>query len=195
MAILTAVFTFVLSFLNYSTADRIEFNDQIDRREKILYVFGIETDTDDPQEIAKIYEENLEIMEIDGEPVKVEGENVYIQRENGEIKAYAIPSRGAGLWGSILGYVGLSGDYSEIVGVEFISHSETPGLGGRIDEEAYKEQFRGVELDDADGNYIIYTPEAGGNVDSISGATSTSKAVRDIFNEDIENFLKAMEVE
>lgn len=196
MAILTAVFTFVLSFLNYSTADRIEFNEQNDRRKKILYVFDIETDSDDPQEIARVYEENLEIMEKDGEEVKIEGENVYIQRENGDIKAYAIPVRGAGLWGSILGYVGISEDYSEMIGVDFIAHSETPGLGGRIDELEYKEQFRGLEIDEEDsGNYLVYRPASGGNVDSISGATSTSKAVVDIINADLQNFIENVEVE
>lgn len=195
MAILTAVFTFVLSFLNYSTADQIEFNEQTDLRKKILYVFDIETNTDDPEEIARIFDENIEVLEEDGKPVRIGENEVYVQKENGEIEAYAFPARGAGLWGSILGYVAITDDYSEIIGVDFISHSETPGLGGRIDEEEYKEQFRGIDLNDEEEDYIVYNPAPDGNIDAISGATSTSKAVSNIFNKDIKEFIENREVE
>lgn len=194
MAILTAVFTFVLSFLNYSTADRIAFNEQTDRAKKILYVFDIDVQTDDPEEIAKIFDDNIEEMQKDGKTLKIDGEEVYIEKENGEIIAYAFPVRGSGLWGSILGYVAVKDDYSEIIGLDFISHSETPGLGGRIDEAEYKEQFRDLELNE-DGKYIVYKPAPGGNVDAISGATLTSQAVSNILNKDIEEFIKYMEVE
>ena len=49
---------------------------------------------------------------------------------------------GPGLWGSIEGYVAISKDYSTILGLTFITQSETPGLGGRIGEEEYLSQFR-----------------------------------------------------
>lgn len=196
MAILTAVFTFVLSFLNYSTADKIEFNEETDLRKKILYVFDVEANTDDSEEIAKIFNEEIEEMKIDGEILKIDGKTVYVQKQNDEIIGYAFPVRGSGLWGSILGYVGVTGDYSEIIGLDFISHSETPGLGGRIDETEYKEQFRGLDLtgENKDG-YIVYKPAPGGNVDAISGATLTSKSVSNILNEDIKNFIQDREVE
>lgn len=193
MAILTAVFTFVLSFLNFSTADRVEFNEKTELREKILYTFDIDAPTDDPEATAKIFDEKIEEIKVsNGE----EDENpIYIHKENGETIGYAIPVRGSGLWGSILGYVGIKEDYSEIIGVEFINHSETPGLGGRIDELEYKEQFRGIKLEDPNGEFIIYNPAPGGNVDAISGATLTSKAVTEIINKDLNEFLEDGEVE
>lgn len=193
MAILTAVFTFVLSFLNFSTADRVEFNEKTELREKILYTFDIDAPTDDPEATAKIFDEKIEEIKVsNGE----EDQNpIYIHKENGETIGYAIPVRGSGLWGSILGYVGIKEDYSEIIGVEFINHSETPGLGGRIDELEYKEQFRGIKLEDGSGEFIIYNPAPGGNVDAISGATLTSKAVTEIINKDLKEFLEDGEVE
>ena len=193
MAILTAVFTFVLSFLNFSTADRVEFNEKTELREKILYTFDIDAPTDDPEATAKIFDEKIEEIKVsNGE----EDENpIYIHKENGETIGYAIPVRGSGLWGSILGYVGISADYSEIIGIDFISHSETPGLGGRIEEEPYKIQFRGLEITDTQEDYIIYRPASGGNVDAISGATLTSKSVSNFLNEDIENFINTWEGE
>lgn len=189
MAVLTAVFTFILSFLNYSTADKIEFNQDTDLREKILYVFDIDAPLEDPEEVSKIFDERIEQTENE------DGDMIYTAKEDGETMGYAIPVRGAGLWGSILGYVGLTEDYSEIIGLDFIAHSETPGLGGRIEEEEYKGQFRGLELDDKGGDYVIYKPASGGNVDAISGATLTSKAVSDILNNDIRDFIENPEVE
>ncbi len=189
MAILTAVFTFILSFLNYSTADQVEFNENNDLRQKILYVFDIDAPLDNPEEVAEIFEDRIEETE------KEDGDIIYTAKENGETMGYAFPVRGSGLWGSILGYVAITEDYSEILGVDFISHSETPGLGGRIDEEEYKGQFRGLELDNDGGDYVIYNPATGGNADAISGATLTSKSVSDILNEDIREFIDNKEVE
>src|SRR5699024_7057414 len=131
--------------------------------------------------------ENIEEEEIDGE-------KLFYLMEDGEVKAIAFPSGGSGLWGTIEAYVGVRSDYSEIVGVDFIEHSETPGLGGRIDEKEFKEQFRGLDLEDVEGsNYIIYKPASGGNVDAIAGATLTSKSVSNFLNKDIDEFTKERE--
>ena len=91
--------------------------------------------------------------------------------------------------------MGVSADYSKLIGIEFTSHSETPGLGGRIDEEWFKEQFRGIDLEDSQDDYIIYTPAAGGNVDAITGATLTSQSVREFVNEDIQKFITERKVD
>lgn len=184
MIIITAFFTFILAFLNYSTADKIAFNQETELRRKILYVFDIEPKSNSPEDVEKAFEENIEEETIDEDII-------YIIKENDEVSGYAFPVRGSGLWGSIEGYVGISADYSKILGLDFISHSETPGLGGRISEDPYKEQFRGLDITNAkDENYIIYKPAPGGNVDSIAGATLTSKSVSKFLNEDIDKFIK-----
>lgn len=183
MAIVTALFTFVLAFLNYSTADQIEFNEKTELRKKILYVFDVEPESGAPEEVEKIFNDRIEETEVDDDII-------YTLKSNDEVLGYAFPVRGAGLWGSILGYVSVSADYSEIIGLDFISHSETPGLGGRIEEEPYKEQFRGLKLANGDNDYIVYKPAPGGNVDAISGATLTSQSVGNFLNKDIEKFIK-----
>jgi len=76
--------------------------------------------------------------------------------------------------------------------VDFVSHSETPGLGGRISETWYKEQFRDLEFSPDETVYVIYTPSPGGNVDAISGATGTSEAVRTILNESMDEFISLL---
>lgn len=184
MVVITAFYTSILAFLNYSTAERIEYNQETDLRKTILYVFDIEAESDNPVAIEKAFEENITEEQI-GEST------VYTVVENGEVKGYAFPVGGTGLWGSVEGYVGISSDYTKLLGIDFVAHSETPGLGGRISEDSYKDQFRDMDLSGAkDGDYIIYRPAPGGNADAIAGATLTSQSVSNFINIDIENFIK-----
>lgn len=188
MSLVTAIYAVLLATLDYSTAEQIEFLANTDLQEKILYVFDIPVESEDPEEIDKQFQEQIESKEINGE-------KVYLLEENGDVQAYAFPIGGSGLWGSIEGYAGISADYSTLLGIEFTSHSETPGLGGRISEDWFKEQFRGIDLEDVEDEYIIYTPASGGNVDAITGATLTSQSVREFVNEDIEKFIEEGKVE
>ena len=54
-----------------------------------------------------------------------ENEIVYEYFENGEVTAYVLPMSGSGLWGTIYGYLAVSSDLGKIIGIDFISHSET----------------------------------------------------------------------
>ncbi|OLS02792.1 FMN-binding protein [Tissierella creatinophila] len=188
MSLITAIYTFLLAFLDHSTAEQIEFLASADLQKKILYVFDIPVKSQDPEKIDKQFKEKITIKEIDGE-------KVYLLGENEDVKAFAYPVRGAGLWGSIEAYIGISADYSKLVGIEFISHSETPGLGGRIDEDWYKNQFRGIELKKSKNEYIVYSPSPNANVDAITGATLTSQSVRDIVNVNIGKILEEKKVD
>lgn len=183
MVVITAILVFALAFLNASTAERVELLQETNLRESILYVFEVEVNTEDPEEIEKIFKEHTVEEE-------VEGQRVFTYVENGEELSYAFPFTGSGLWGTVEGYAGISTDLTELLGVVFVNHEETPGLGGRIDELAYREQFRHIDLTDETGDdYIIIRPASGGNVDAIAGATQTSNAIVIMLNEDIEWFL------
>ncbi|MDR7857245.1 FMN-binding protein [Tissierella sp.] len=185
MVILTAFFTFILAFLNYSTADKISFNKELELNKKLLYIFDITPSSGEPDEISQAFMDNIGSIPFDDEPLYVH------HGENEEVLGYAVPINGSGLWGSIEGFVGISSDYSTILGLDFTSHSETPGLGGRISEEWFREQFRGIDITAAkNGEYIIYKPASGGNVDAIAGATLTSKSVSNFVNDDIYNFIR-----
>ena len=52
-----------------------------------------------------------------------------------------LPFHGAGLWGQIYGLLTLDNDFNTIKGVNFYEHKETPGLGSRITEEAWRTQW------------------------------------------------------
>lgn len=189
MSILTAIFTLVLSYLNYSTADKIALIQGADLQKKILYVFDIELPSNEVEDIKRVFDDKIVAEDVDGEII-------YTFKENGVIQGYAFPATGPGLWGTINSYVGINSDYSKILGLEFISQDETPGLGGRITEDWFKEQFRGIDLTKAVGdNYVIYKPTTGGNVDAIAGATLTSKSVSNLVNQDMSKFIKERKVE
>ncbi|NMB08570.1 MAG: FMN-binding protein [Tissierellia bacterium] len=183
MIIITAFFTFILAFLNYKTTDVIAYNQETDLRKTILYVFNIETPSDDPKAIEETFNQYIE-------EEKIGEKTIYVVKEGENIIAYAFPIGGTGLWGTVEGYAAISADNSELLGIDFVSHSETPGLGGRISEEPFKEQFRNLDLTNAKGGeYIVYRPAPDGNVDSIAGATLTSKSVSNFLNKNIEDFI------
>lgn len=183
MVILTVIFTFALAFLNFKTEDIIAYNESTDLRKTILYVFDIKLDSEDPKEIEEIFNNNIEKTK------NSDGETVYVYKENDDLVGYAFEVGGTALWGTVEGYAAVSGDYNTLLGIDFVSHSETPGLGGRISEDSYKEQFRGLDISGKGENLIVYRPSPNGNVDAIAGATQTSKSVSEFLNKDIYEFI------
>lgn len=184
MVVLAFILTFVLASLNSYTKPIVSFNAKVEKQSKILYVFGIKPENNDGETISKTFDKYVE------EEDYKDGFSLYKYKENGEVVAYAVPFDGPGLWGNIEGYVGIDANLSKIVGVDFIKQDETPGLGGRIAEDSYKEQFRSIDISKAsEGKYIINHPASGGNIDAISGATQTSNFVVKMINEDLQKFI------
>lgn len=174
MIAVTAVFTFLLAFINASTIDEIKRQENLALQRSILYVFNITFDETNDDEVTALYEAAITTETINDRAV-------YIYKENNLINGYAFQFSGSGLWGTITGHIAFTTSFDKIMGVNFISHSETPGLGGRIDELWYKDQFRDI-TPNLSGEAIIYRPADGGNVDAITGATLTSKSVRKMIN-------------
>jgi Na+-transporting NADH:ubiquinone oxidoreductase subunit C len=172
--------------LNFVTADTIAFNQENELRQKILYIFDILPQGGTEKDTERVFNENV----VEKQWGDLQG---YAMVQGGQEEAYAVPISGAGLWGSITGYIGLNKDYTEIIGIEFVTQSETPGLGGRISEEAYKNQYREIDISGKTDNFIITSPQPGSNVDAIAGATQTSAAVVKIVNESLKGFLGEVE--
>ena len=178
MICLTIFFTLILSILNEVSAERIQEQSQLRVQSRILFALNIPFDNQ-RESIVQAYNNNVN-------EISLEGRTIYAGVNNDQIFGYAFRIMGAGLWGSIESVLAFDKDFEKLLGITFIDHSETPGLGGRIDEIWFQEQFRGLDLSTPiNDRYIIFRPSEGGNVDSISGATSTSNAVLNIFNENI----------
>ncbi len=180
MALLTAIFTFILAFMEYSTAERVAANEEYELQTKILYVFDIPYQDGSVEAVDELFNEKVTLED-----------DVYVYKEGDSVEGYAFPVAGSGLWGSIVGYVSISEDYETILGLTFIQQSETPGLGGRIEEEEFLSQFRELDISgSSEEEYVVYSPAPGGNVDAIAGATLTSKSVANFMNDDIHEFLQ-----
>jgi Na+-transporting NADH:ubiquinone oxidoreductase subunit C len=188
MTVVTAFFVSILSAFSQVTKDTIAFNNESELRYKILYIFDVLPESKKPKDIEAVFNERVK--------ERVEGKkNIYVLMEGNKEVSYAVPVEGPGLWGTISGYIGLNADYSKITGIDFIVQSETPGLGGRISEESYKEQFREIDISNSkDSKFIVSSPQSGSNVDAIAGATQTSTAVEKLINEDLNDFFNEVEV-
>lgn len=101
---------------------------------------------------------------------------------------YIFPLSGLGLWDKIWGYVSVEPDFNTIRGTAFDHKGETPGLGARITEDWFRNQFHGDKFYDDKGDYALTilkgnNPEAETSpykVDGVSGATLTSNGVNNM---------------
>ena len=97
---------------------------------------------------------------------------------------------GGGFQGNIRIMVGLSIDYLKLKGIRILEQNETPGLGNRIKEPAFEDQFKGLEIRPKI-EYIKYRkPEKPNQITAITGATISSDAVVKNVNNAVSRVLK-----
>ena len=99
-------------------------------------------------------------------------DDIYAIYSDGAGVGYAFLAVGKGYGGDIDILIGLE-DETTIKGITIISQSETPGLGSRIAESSFASKFAGVNIDE------VALKQDGGQIDAITGATISSRAVVD----------------
>ncbi|MEQ6917201.1 Na(+)-translocating NADH-quinone reductase subunit C [Halomonas aquatica] len=108
---------------------------------------------------------------------------VFLVGDPDDPRQLILPIRGQGLWGLMRGYLSVQGDGNTINGITFYSHSETPGLGGEVDNPRWKAQWEGKEIFGAEDSAqpAIQLVKGGASseteVDALSGASLTSNGV------------------
>lgn len=106
--------------------------------------------------------------------------------ERGEPVGLAFKADGNGFQANIGLMVGLDLDYLRLKGIEVLDQLETPGLGDRIRDESFKDQFKGLEVKPRI-EYIKYRkPEKPNQIQAITGATISSEAVIKNINRAVE---------
>lgn len=115
---------------------------------------------------------------------------VYLRRDaSGGIDKVVLPVRGYGLWGTLFGYLALEGDLQTVAGLGFYQQKETPGLGGEVDNPAWKALWHGVKVYDEQGQPAVRlvksrspesSPASAYEVDALSGATLTTRGVENL---------------
>jgi Na+-transporting NADH:ubiquinone oxidoreductase subunit C len=106
----------------------------------------------------------------------------YLSREDNYIYEF----EGRGLWGMIRGLVTIKPDLETIENVKIIAQEETPGLGGRIAEDEFLGQFRNKKVSPRLGLSMRGKAAGASEVDAISGASISSKALIEIINDSVE---------
>lgn len=112
-----------------------------------------------------------------------------------EPEAVAVRFSGPGLWGPIKGFLALEADMRTIRGITFYEQEETPGLGGEIVSDWFRNQFAGKSIVDQAGKPGIIIGTSGGKagqnqVDAITGATMTCDKVEAMLNTVIEKIVR-----
>lgn len=188
MIVISIVFTGSLATINELTKDQVQLNQELKEQKSLLYVLDIPFQDKTAIEVSNLFSNQIK-------EVEKNGFKYYEGYQNNLLIGYVFPVEGDAVWGNLKGFISLDPSLTKILGVDFLSHNETPGLGGRIDELQFKEQFREIEIDSLQGEgiYIIYRPNPGGQVDAISGATGTSNAVRRILNSNLKAIFAEME--
>lgn len=99
------------------------------------------------------------------------GESVYIVLNEGKIIGYTVNAVASGYMGPVEMMIGMTSE-GAVDGIKIVSTSETPGVGTKIGAESFLSLFEGFD------HPVIL----GEDVDAISGATFSSRAVEEAVN-------------
>ncbi|MBR6559210.1 MAG: FMN-binding protein [Clostridia bacterium] len=154
LLIVCAMVTLVLSLVNFLTKDIAAENKKNDRDLAIKEIFPTSTSSS-------------EIETTHGDPIN----GVYKVMENDTHIGYAVGVVTSGFGGDIEMLVGI-GSGGTVSGVKIISMSETPNVGSRVNDSTYLSGYNGK-------SGALSLKE---DIDAISGATISSKAVLDGVN-------------
>ena len=109
--------------------------------------------------------------------------------EAGQLQKLILPVHGYGLWSTLYGFIALEPDFNTIAGLGFYQHAETPGLGGEVDNPAWKAQWPGKKIYANGQPEIELVKQKSDNpqaavyqVDALSGATLTSRGVTNLLH-------------
>ena len=97
---------------------------------------------------------------------------VFVGKKDGAPWAIAFECRAAGFGGDIGVMIGFNLKNDKLTGIGILSHKETPGLGARVTEDTFTNNFSGRSLTEK-----IKVKSDGGIIDAVSGATISSRAV------------------
>ena len=168
MAIVTSG---ILMGVEALTAERIQNNKDAKIKIAILEANGIAYSL---ANINETFEQEIDVIEA--------GDwTFYVNPDNGSI---SFTISGNGVWGPIVGILTLESDFETIIKVSILQQEETPGLGGVIADRSYLDTFVGKLMVPT----LMINKDPGENlpneIDSIVGATNTSKRFEELINTD-----------
>ncbi|MDD4203094.1 MAG: FMN-binding protein [Candidatus Omnitrophica bacterium] len=138
--------------------------------------------------IFKIFPEGKDSKQIDKKDLEI----FSVTDAKQELLGYAFTCAGNGYQGEIKIMAGIEKDLNTLVGIEILESQETPGLGQEITNQPFKDEFKQLKTEPN----IIYVkgekPDQPNEIETITGATISSKAVVAILNKGIEKVRQEM---
>ena len=189
MAAICLVFGTGISVVNYATQGLLAKNAAMHRNRVLCRAFQLDV----AGTSAEAYQQAVDAAI---RTSTVGGRTVYECVAPGK-EGVGFVAGGMGFWDRIECVVVLSPDLRKVLNVQVLEQKETPGLGARIEEPWFMDQFKGLALawDDPQGQRVLVganpAPNAANEVDAITGATQTSMALMRFFNEELEAFRAA----
>lgn len=147
---------FSLAYLKQETAPIIE-------AQVLTYVQGPAIEQVYPAATNKPVEER-KAFEVQGRKIMV-----FPYKEGDKLMGVALENKAGGFGGDVAVMVGFNVDNDTLLGIGVTTMSETPGLGTKIAEPKFSNQFKGTGLN-------VDLKSKGGAIDAISGATVSSVA-------------------
>jgi electron transport complex protein RnfG len=150
---------FLLSMVKQVTAVRIE--------EQILVNVKL------PAVNAVLESSTNDLMQ-DRRTITIDGQEhvVFEGKKEGKTWAIAFEGTGTGFGGDIGVMVGFNLEKDILTGIGILTHQETPGLGARISETTFTDNFKNKPI-----TAVFKVKKDNGEVDAVSGATYSSRGV------------------
>lgn len=123
----------------------------------------------------------LDVAENFAEAQTDSGTVYHIGTAGGETVGYVFETSAKGYGGDVSVMTGITAD-GDISGVVILSHGETPGLGANAEKEEFRSQYE-QPVPHGDLEVVKYQTPAQGQVEAMTGATITSKAVTSAVND------------
>ena len=153
----------VLSYVNEATEEPREYSYIKFVQEPSMKAVLGDYDNDPVKERIKLVVGEDE----EGNPVEVV---VFPAKKGGNTEAIAYSATAKGYHDLIEVMIGVGPD-GTLTGISIMTHTETPGLGARIVEPQFTDQFAGLDLE------TTKLAAEGGKVDTLSGATFSTVGV------------------
>lgn len=117
----------------------------------------------------------------------------YIGFAGDEIAGYVFETEARGYGGAVRVMTGIDAESGRISGVELLEHEETPGLGANAEREDFRGQFL-QEVSPNGFSLVRYQQPGEGEIEALTGASMTSRAVLNAVNEAMEMYFQILEM-
>ena len=183
MAAICVVFGTGISVVNYATQGLLARNAAMHRNRVLCRAFQLDVAGSSAEAYQQAVDAALRTSAVAGRPVY---ECVAPGKES-----VGYGGGGMGFWDRIDVVLALTPDLHTILNVQVLDQKETPGLGARIEEAWFTDQFTGLSVAweaPAESRILVGAnpaPNAANEVDAITGATQTSMALMRFLNDEL----------